>query len=102
MCERCGWKALVETVGKAIDEKPKGLDDRKQEWLEAIRVTVDDDRHATDRQKGVVRSMLKQAGSKFVKKVPRAMDRTKWSDKKKEAVRQTRRRGREYDRYGKF
>lgn len=102
MCDKCDWRKLVEVVGAAIESRPDGLDTRRQEWLEQISITVDDDRHATDRQKGVVRSILKQSKSKFVKQVPKPADRSRWSDDKKKRMREARRRGRDYDRYGRF
>ena len=102
MCDRCGWRELVDVAGRAIKNFPPGYPTGQQEWLERIRVTVDDDKHATDRQKAVVRRILKEREDPLWRSVPKAMDKTKWSDEKKEKARQRRRLNRACDRYGRF
>ena len=102
MCDRCGWKELVSVAGRAIKKFPPGYPTGQQEWLERIRITADDDKHATDRQKAVVRRILREREDPLWKEVPKAMDRTRWSDEKRERVRQRRRVGRAYNRYGGF
>ena len=83
MCDKCGWKELVAQVLVSVKEKPAGLGDSQKRWVEDIALTADDDKHCTDKQKKVVRQILKESGVDRWRLIPKACDKTKWSDAKK-------------------
>lgn len=102
MCDRCEWKEFGEQVRLAIKEGDGKLKEHQREWLERIDITVDDDRHVTDRQKAVVKRIMKEAKIERWRKVPKIMDRKKWGDRKKELMKKRRKESRDYRRYGGF
>ena len=85
MCEKCNWRELVAQVLATVKEKPAALRDNQRRWIEDIALTVDDDKHCGDHQKKVVRQILKEAGIDRWRLIPKACDKTKWSDAKKKA-----------------
>ncbi|MDA4131504.1 MAG: hypothetical protein OK454_00050 [Thaumarchaeota archaeon] len=101
-CEKCGWKELVAQVLATVKEKPAALEDRQQRWIEDIALTVDDDKHCSDHQKKVVRQILKEAGIDRWRLIPKALDKTKWSDAKKKAYGESRKMSARLRRHGGF
>ena len=102
MCDRCGWRDLIEQIGKALIEAKDLLPEHQREWMEAIRVTVDDDRHSTDHQKTVIKRILRERGIEHWRQIPKAMDKTKWSDAKKKHHVERKKLARRLRQYGGF
>jgi hypothetical protein len=102
MCNHCEWRALVSVVKSVVSDKPKSLEERQRDWIEAIAVTADDDHHCTDHQKAVVRRILRERGIEAWRSIPKALDRSEWSDKKKEAYRERRKLAARCRRHGGF
>lgn len=90
MCSRCDWRELVSQVKAVVADRPPALGERQRDWIEAIAVTVDDDHHATDHQKAVVRRILRERGIESWRAIPKALDKSEWSEKKKRAWRERR------------
>jgi hypothetical protein len=90
MCNRCEWRSLVSEVRAVVAAKPKALAEPQRDWIEAIAVTVDDDHHCTDHQKSVVRRILRERGIESWRAIPKSLDRSEWSDKRKESYRERR------------
>jgi len=80
MCQKCEWRSLVSGIKGVLAERHPEIGERQQVWLETIMVTVDDDRHCTDHQKAVVRRILRERGIEAWRSIPRATDKTEWSD----------------------
>lgn len=102
MCDRCGWRDLVAQVREVVKERHPDLGDGQQRWIETIAITVDDDRHCTDHQKTVVRRILKERKIDRWRLIPKATDKTKWSDAKKQRYIENRKMSRRLRRHGSF
>jgi hypothetical protein len=102
MCAKCGWRDLVSQVRTVVASKNLGLRERQQYWIETIAITVDDDRHCTDHQKSVVRRILRESGIEAWRAIPKANDRSEWSDKKRESHRERRKLAARCRRHGGF
>lgn len=102
MCDRCGWRDLVAQVREVVKEKHPDLGDGQQRWIETIAITADDDRHCSDHQKAVVRRILKERGIARWRLIPKALDRSQWSEAKKKAYAERKKMGARLRRHGSF
>lgn len=102
MCDKCGWRDLVAQVREVVKERHPGLGDGQQRWIETIAITADDDRHCSDHQKSVVRKILKERKIDRWRLIPKAMDKTKWSDAKKQRHIENKKMNRRLRRHGSF
>ena len=102
MCSSCGWRELVRIVKDVVAVKHPEIGERQQTWLETIAITVDDDRHCTDHQKTVIRRILKERKLPEWRLVPKACDKTKWSDAKKQRFVERKKMARRLRRHGGF
>jgi len=102
MCDKCGWRDLVSQVREVVKERHPGLGDGQQRWIETIAITADDDRHCSDHQKSVVRKILKERKIDRWRLIPKALDRTKWSDARKKRYAENKKMSSRLRRHGGF
>ena len=102
MCSECGWRSLVSEVKAVVADRPRALAEPQRDWIEAIAVTVDDDRHCTDHQKSVVRRILRERGIDAWRTIPRAADRSEWSEAKRKRYAESRKLARRVRDHGRF
>jgi hypothetical protein len=102
MCERCGWKDLVTQVREVVKERHPDLGEGQQRWIETIALTADDDRHCSDHQKAVVRRILKERKIARWRLIPKALDRTQWTEAKKKRHIENKKMSRRLRQHGSF
>jgi len=84
VCDKCGWRDLVAQVRETVREKHPDLGERQRTWIETISITVDDDRHCTDHQKAVVRRILRERKIARWRLIPKATDRSEWTEARRQ------------------
>ena len=100
MCDRCSWRETDNQIRIAIREDHAKLRESQKEWLEAISVTINHNLHVTDRQKAVAKRIMREAGIDRWRKIPKVMDRSRWSEDRRKRYRERKKKNRMYDRYG--
>jgi hypothetical protein len=102
VCDRCGWREVVPQVRAVVAEKHPELGERQQYWLETIGITIDDDRHCTDHQKAVIRRILRERKIPRWRMIPKATDKSEWSEARKKRHVERKKLNRKLRDYGRF